>query len=139
MTQVPARIRVVTLAAVAATAILCASSASAQPVFGNPSPTAGSATSQQANAAADQAIYKPVEYVNKSVTGPALVVIPGEVKSNHASFIQKFGPNNIADYAELELTLAQMVHGAQHAAAGETTWRRADLSRVPDAFDQPVP
>ena len=33
----------------------------------------------------------------------ALVVIPGEVKSNNASFTQKFGPNNIADYAELEL------------------------------------
>ena len=34
------------------------------------------------------------------------VVIPGEVKSYTAGFMQKFGPNNIADYAELELSLA---------------------------------
>jgi len=77
-----------------------------QPVFGNPSPTAGSETSQRANAAADQAIYKPVEYVNKGTKGPALVVIPGDIKSNNANFIQKFGPNNIADFAELELSQA---------------------------------
>jgi curli biogenesis system outer membrane secretion channel CsgG len=106
MIQLPARTRIPTFAAAAATLILSASPALAQPVFGNPSPTAGSATSQQANAAADQAIYKPVEYANKSVKGPALVVIPGEVKSNNASFIQKFGPNNIADFAELELSQA---------------------------------
>lgn len=77
-----------------------------QPVFGNPSPTAGSETSQRANAAADQAVYKPVEYVNKATRGPALVVIPGDIKSNNATFIQKFGPNNIADFAELELSQA---------------------------------
>ena len=76
----------------------------AQPTFGNPSPTAGSKTSQQANAAADAAAYKEVEYVNKGTKGPALVVIPGEVKSNNANFAQKFGPNNIADFAELELS-----------------------------------
>ena len=86
--------------------LLGAGSATAQPIFGNPSPTAGSETSQKANAAADQAIYKPVEYVNRGTKGPALVVIPGDVKSNNASFIQKFGPNNIADYAELELSQA---------------------------------
>ena len=78
----------------------------AQPVFGNPSPTAGSETSQKANAAADQALYKPVEYVNRATKGPALVVIPGEIKSAHANFMQKFGPTNIADYAELELSQA---------------------------------
>jgi hypothetical protein len=78
----------------------------AQPVFGNPSPTAGSSTSQKANAAADTAAYKPVEYVNKGKKGPALVVIPGDVKSNNATFAQKFGPNNIADFAELELSHA---------------------------------
>lgn len=86
--------------------MLGAGSALAQPVFGNPSPTAGSETSQRANAAADQAIYKPVEYVNKSVRGPALIVIPGEIKSNNATFTQRFLPNNIADYAELELSQA---------------------------------
>jgi hypothetical protein len=41
-----------------------ASLAIAQPTFGSPSPTAGSATSQKANASADQALYKPVEYTN---------------------------------------------------------------------------
>ena len=46
--------------------------AAAQPTFGNPSPTAGSTTSQQANAAADAAAYKEVDYVNKGTKGPAL-------------------------------------------------------------------
>lgn len=78
----------------------------AQPTFGNPSPTAGTSTSDKANAAADAAAYQEVDYVNKSRKGPALVVIPGEVKSNNASFMQKFGPNNIADFGELELSNA---------------------------------
>jgi curli biogenesis system outer membrane secretion channel CsgG len=86
--------------------IFAAGSSWAQPSFGNPSPTAGSSTSQAANAAADQAAYKAVDYVNKAKQGPALVVIPGEVKSNNATFMQKFGPNNIADFGELELSQA---------------------------------
>lgn len=90
----------------AAAIILASLNVSAQPTFGNPSPTAGSETSQKANAAADVAAYRAVDYVNKAKRGPQLVVIPGEVKSNNASFIQKFGPNNIADYAELELSQA---------------------------------
>ena len=92
-------------------ALLClaAASAPAQPTFGNPSPTAGSSTSQQANAAADAAAYQEVAYTNKARRGPALVVIPGEVKSNNANFIQKFGPNNIADFGELELSQANFV------------------------------
>jgi len=85
---------------------LAGANAAAQPTFGNPSPTAGSSTSQQANAAADVAAYRAVDYVNKGKRGPDLVVIPGDVKSNNASFVQKFGPNNIADYAELELSQA---------------------------------
>jgi hypothetical protein len=76
------------------------------PQFGSASPTAGSSTSQQANAMADQAAYKEISYSNKHKKGPALVVIPGEVKSNNASFVQKFGPNNIADFGELELSQA---------------------------------
>lgn len=92
--------------AAACAAMLLTAAAHAQPQFGNPSPTAGSSTSQKANAAADQAAYKPVEYTNKAKKGPALVVIPGEVKSNNAGFAQKFGPNNIADFAELELSAA---------------------------------
>jgi len=83
--------------------VLAAAVAQAQPVFDSPSPTAGSGTSQTANEMADKAMYKPIEYANAAKKGPALVVIPGEVKSNNASFTQKFGPNNIADYAELEL------------------------------------
>ena len=78
----------------------------AQPTFGNPSPTAGTETSQKANAAADVAAYKEVEYVNKATKGPALVVIPGEIKSNNATFTQRFLPNNIADFGELELSQA---------------------------------
>jgi hypothetical protein len=87
-------------AAVAGTAI-------AQPKFDSPAPT--TTTSQKTNDAADKAMYKPVEYTNAGKRGPALVVIPGEVKSNNADFMQKFGPNNIADYGELELSNANFV------------------------------
>ena len=78
----------------------------AQPTFGNPSPTAGSATSQKANAAADQAIYQPIQYTNANKKGPALMVLPGEIKSNNATFLQKFTANNIADFGEIELSSA---------------------------------
>ena len=78
----------------------------AQPVFGNPSPTAGTETSKKANAAADVAAYKEVEYANKGQKGPPLVVIPGEIKSSNATFTQRFLPNNIADFGELELSQA---------------------------------
>jgi hypothetical protein len=77
-----------------------------QPQFGNPSPTAGKETSQKANQAADQAAYRPIEYVNARKKGPALVVIPGEIKSNHADFLRQFTPNNIADFGEIELSAA---------------------------------
>jgi hypothetical protein len=83
-----------------------ASMALAQPRFGNPSPTAGSETSQKANASADQAMYEKVEYQNANRKGPALIVIPGEIKSNNATFMQKFTSNNIADFGELELSNA---------------------------------
>ena len=95
-------------AAIAAVFALAASGgeALAQPTFGNPSPTAGTETSQKANAAADAAAYKEVEYVNKATKGPPLVVIPGEIKSSNATFTQRFLPNNIADFGELELSQA---------------------------------
>jgi hypothetical protein len=80
--------------------------ASGAPAFGNPSPTAGSSTSDKANAAADAAAYKEIEYSRKATKGPALIVIPGEIKSNNATFTQKFSSNNIADFAELELSNA---------------------------------
>ena len=95
--------------AFAAIALLACGAALAQPQFGNPSPNAGSSTSQQANAAADQAAYKEVDYTNKARRGPALVVIPGEIKSNNAGFLAKFAPNNIADFGELELSNANFV------------------------------
>jgi hypothetical protein len=79
------------------------------PSFGSPSPTAGSSTSAKANAAADAAAYKEVEYKNIKKKGPALIVIPGDIKSNNASFTQKFSPNNIADFGELELSQANFV------------------------------
>ena len=85
---------------------LAAGAALAQPQFGNPSPTAGSETSQRANQSADQAMYRPVEYMNANKRGPALIVIPGEIKSNNATFLQKFTANNIADFGELELSNA---------------------------------
>jgi hypothetical protein len=87
-------------------AFFAAAPAVAQPTFGNPSPNVGSSTSQQANAAADTAAYQEVAYTNKDKRGPALVVIPGEIKSSNAGFLQKFGPNNIADFGELELSQA---------------------------------
>ena len=80
--------------------------ASAQPTWGNPSPTAGKETSQKANAAADQTIYQAVAYTNAAKKGPALVVIPGDIKSNNATFLQKFTANNIADFGEIELSSA---------------------------------
>ena len=85
---------------------LAGGAALAQPTFGNPSPTAGSETSQRANASADQALYKPVDYVNRNKRGPAVIVIPGEIKSNNATFLQKFTANNIADFGELEMSNA---------------------------------
>lgn len=68
--------------------------------------TGQSSLSQSVNAKADQAMYKPIHYVNASKAGPPIVVLPGEIKSANATFSQKVTPNNIADFAELELTKA---------------------------------
>jgi hypothetical protein len=83
-----------------------AGSAVAQPKFESASPTAGTSTSERANEMADKGMYKPIEYTNAAKKGPALVVIPGEIKSSNATFIQKFGPTNIADFGEIELSKA---------------------------------
>jgi curli biogenesis system outer membrane secretion channel CsgG len=91
---------------VAVALVAAAATALAQPRWGNPSPTAGSETSQKANAAADQTIYQAVEYQNRNKKGPAVIVIPGEIKSNNATFLQKFTANNIADFGEVELSSA---------------------------------
>lgn len=75
----------------------------AQPTFESPSPTAGSSSSQKANEMADKGLYKAIEYENAGKPGPAIIVLPGEIKSNNATFAQKITTNNIADFAELEL------------------------------------
>jgi hypothetical protein len=80
--------------------------ATAQPRFESASPTAGGKTSQQANSTADKTLYQSVDYVNKNKPGPQVIVIPGEIKSSNATFLQKFTANNIADYGELELSNA---------------------------------
>jgi len=72
----------------------------------SPSPTADKDVSKKANASADRGMYSEVEYANAGKAGPALVVIPGEIKSNNANFVERFLPNNIADFVELELTRA---------------------------------
>ncbi len=86
--------------------LVLAGSAIAQPTFESASPTAGTSTSERANAMADKGMYKPIEYTNAAKKGPALVVIPGEIKSSNATFLQKFGPTNIADFGEIELSKA---------------------------------
>ncbi len=96
------------LSGIAGSALFALSGAgNAQPSWGpGSSPSPSTSTSQKANEAADRAVYKPIEYSNASKAGPPLVVIPGEIKSNNATFTQKFGANNIADFAEIELSKA---------------------------------
>ena len=69
-----------------------------------PAPVTGA--SARANQAADKALYQSVTYANVATKGPAVIILPGEVKSNNATFTQRYAPNNIADYAELELSQA---------------------------------
>src|SRR4029450_12198129 len=80
--------------------------ASAQPQYQSASPTAGGKTSQQANPPPDKTLYQSIDYVNKNKPGPQVIVIPGEIKSSNATFLQKFTANNIADFGELELSNA---------------------------------
>ena len=91
---------------VAALLVACASLAVALPKFESAAPTAGGKTSQQANQTADKTLYQSVDYANKNKPGPQVIVIPGEIKSSNATFLQKFTANNIADYGELELSNA---------------------------------
>ena len=88
------------------TLMACAGLALAQPHFGNPSPAAGGETSQKANASADQAMYQKFDYPNAGKKGPAVIILPGEIKSNNATFLQKFTANNIADFGEIEMSNA---------------------------------
>ena len=63
-------------------------------------------SSEKANVKADKAMYKPINYVNACKKGPTLVVLPGRIKSNNATFAQKMTSNNIADFGEMELSNA---------------------------------
>ncbi|MBN2644020.1 MAG: hypothetical protein JXR59_00930 [Desulfuromonadaceae bacterium] len=60
-------------------------------------------SSQKANQVADEAMYQPIQYANSCKRGPALIVLPGQIKSNNATFREKISDNNIADFGELEL------------------------------------
>lgn len=71
---------------------------------GNPSPLAGFGVSRDANRRADSTMDRQIEYSAKK--GPRIIVLPGQVKSNNASFTQRVTANNIADFGELELTRA---------------------------------
>jgi hypothetical protein len=66
----------------------------------------GGAASLRANEEADKSMYKPMHYTNADKKGPTLIVLPGNIKSSNASFTQKMTPNNIADFAEIELSNA---------------------------------
>jgi len=62
--------------------------------------------SDAAREQADAVAYKPVEYANASTPGPQVVVLPGGIKAAGATFTQKISENNIADFAEIELSKA---------------------------------
>jgi len=62
--------------------------------------------SESAKRSADMRMYKPISYVNAAKSGPKLIVLPGKIKSNNATFTQKISANNIADFAEIELSRA---------------------------------
>jgi hypothetical protein len=68
--------------------------------------TGDKSASQLANEQAAKQTCKPIVYANASLSGPEVVVLPGEIKTNDASFPQKITLDNIADYAELELVKA---------------------------------
>ena len=69
-------------------------------------PAPDTSASAQANVVANTALYQSVNYANAATKGPAIIILPGEVKSNNATFTQRYAPTNIADYAELELSQA---------------------------------
>ncbi len=94
------------LAIFAAFTSLLLSAACGPPAGRSDSPAPGTGASAAANEAADRGMYRPVTYRNADRSGPALVVIDGSIKSNNATFTQKVTSNNIADYAELELSKA---------------------------------
>ena len=88
----------------AASALLlsgCVTPGGGQP--GSASPVSGGSTSNRVNQLADNAAYQAVTYRNATKKGPMVVILPGQIKSGSATFGQMVGPNNIADFAELEM------------------------------------
>jgi hypothetical protein len=89
---------------VAVASIILGGCVTGGPTVSGPAPaTAASARTKQA---ADTVLYQSVSYANAAQKGPAIIVLPGEVRSNNEMFAQRYRPNNIADYAELELSQA---------------------------------
>jgi hypothetical protein len=60
--------------------------------------------SAAANTVADNSMSKEIVYANAATPGPQVIVLPGEIKSTNTGFTEKFTNNNIADFAELELS-----------------------------------
>jgi hypothetical protein len=63
----------------------------------------GGGASKNDTSSSDVKLYEAINYSNAHKKGPVLVVLPGQIKSNSATFIQRVTANNIADFAELEL------------------------------------
>jgi hypothetical protein len=63
-------------------------------------------SSDRVNEEADRQMYRQRSYDNAGVQGPMVIVMPGEIKSNNATFLQKITANNIKDFAEVELSNA---------------------------------
>jgi hypothetical protein len=51
-------------------------------------------------------MHQEIEYKNTAKPGPVVIVLPDQIKSTNATFTQKLTANNIADYAEIELSMA---------------------------------
>ncbi len=65
-----------------------------------------SSASELANQEADKRMYSERRYENAGISGPEIIVLPGEIKSSNATFLQKITSNNIKDFAEIELANA---------------------------------
>jgi hypothetical protein len=66
----------------------CAAVATAQPRSAILAAGQGDVASKRRR---DQAIIKPVVFTRAVKKGRALIVLPGEIKGNNATFLQKFG------------------------------------------------
>ena len=96
---------------------LLAGDVAAQPRFGNPSPTAGTGTSQRANAAADTASYQEVEYANKATKGPRGRHSRGSEKQQR-EFHAEISPHQHRRLRRAR-ALEREFHGAERANSGQ--------------------